>query len=114
MRAESGIDSSGRFAKFREPDLKNQNLIADRRDRHGKTAGKEPDGTGAGGHARLLVAGQGDGRLIVPLLNTVMGIDISEFPKQYKVITSRPGSLKLGVEDIEWVTGGICFGRSFG
>ena len=52
-----------------------------------------------------------DSDLILPLLNTFMGIDLSELPKQYKVIASKPGSLKLGVEDIEWVTGSIRFGR---
>jgi hypothetical protein len=50
--------------------------------------------------------------LVVPLLNSFLDIDVSEFMKQYQVITSRPGALRLGVEDIEWVTGGIRFGRS--
>jgi len=52
-----------------------------------------------------------DSDLILPLLN-FMGIDFSDIPKQYKVITSRPGSLKLAVEDIEWVTGSIRYGRA--
>jgi hypothetical protein len=49
--------------------------------------------------------------LTLPLLDTVMGIDLSEISKAYHAITSKPGSLKLGVEDIEWVTCGIRFGR---
>ena len=49
--------------------------------------------------------------LILPVLN-VLGLDLSEIPKLYKARTSKPGSLKLGVEDIEWVTCGIRFGRA--
>ena len=49
--------------------------------------------------------------LILPVLN-VLGLDISEIPKLYKSVTSKPGSLKLGVEDVEWVTCGIRFGRT--
>jgi hypothetical protein len=52
-----------------------------------------------------------DSGLILPFLDTFMGIDFSEIAKVYKVIASKPGSLKLGVEDIEWVIGGIRFGR---
>jgi len=52
-----------------------------------------------------------DSGLILPLLD-IIGIDFSDIPKAYKVITSRPGSLKLGVEDIEWMTCGIRFGRA--
>jgi hypothetical protein len=52
-----------------------------------------------------------DSGLILPLLEIFSDIDLSEVLKEYKVITSKPGSLKLGVEDIEWVTGCIRFGR---
>jgi hypothetical protein len=52
-----------------------------------------------------------DPGLIWPLIDNFMGIDFSDIRKEYKVITSNPGSLKLGVEDIEWVTGVIRFGR---
>jgi len=51
-----------------------------------------------------------DSGLIVPLLIT-LGIDFSDLWKAYKVITSEPGSLKLGVDDIEWVTASVRFGR---
>jgi hypothetical protein len=52
-----------------------------------------------------------DSGLILPFLDSFMGIDFSELAKQYKVITSKPGALKLGVNDIEWVAGSIRFGR---
>ena len=49
--------------------------------------------------------------IFLPLLE-IMGIDFFDIAKQYKVITSKPGSLKLGIADIEWVTGSIRFDRS--
>jgi hypothetical protein len=52
-----------------------------------------------------------DPGLLWPPIDTFMGIDVSDFWKEYKVITSKPGSLKLGVDDIEWVTASIRFGR---
>jgi hypothetical protein len=52
-----------------------------------------------------------DPGLILPMFN-YMDIDLSEIPKLYKSATSKPDSLKLGVEDIEWVTAGIRFGRT--
>ncbi len=51
-----------------------------------------------------------DSDVIMPLLTT-LGLDLSEITKAYQVIASKPGSLKLDVLDIEWVTGGIRFGR---
>jgi beta-lactamase regulating signal transducer with metallopeptidase domain len=40
-----------------------------------------------------------------------LGIDLSSLAKELKVDTSRPGFLKLGVEDLDWVTFGLGFGR---
>jgi hypothetical protein len=52
-----------------------------------------------------------DSGLILRTLNTLGFDEIDMIPQVYKSITSKPGSLKLGVEDIEWVTCGIRFGR---
>ncbi len=51
-----------------------------------------------------------DSSLILPVF-AIFGIDFSEFPKDYKIATSKPGSLKLRVEEIEWVTCGVRIGR---
>ena len=48
---------------------------------------------------------------LVPL-STRPRLDIlSELSEELKVDTSRPGRLKLGFEDIEWVICGVGFGR---
>jgi hypothetical protein len=46
------------------------------------------------------------------LIHDVIGFDLSDLPKQFKVDPTRPGFLKIGLEDIEWVGGGINFGHS--
>ena len=51
---------------------------------------------------------------VVPLLSEVMGIDLSDLSRQFKVDTSRPGFLKLGCGDVEWVTFGLGCVRSKG
>ena len=48
---------------------------------------------------------------LVPLLDDMVGFDLSDLAKQLGVNTSRPGYLKLRAEDLEWVTASLRFGR---
>jgi hypothetical protein len=48
---------------------------------------------------------------LIPLVDDIVGIDLSGLSKQLGVDTSRPGYLKLRAEDLEWVTAGLGWGR---
>jgi hypothetical protein len=52
-----------------------------------------------------------DSGITLPLIAIFAGVDFADLPKGFKVISPDSGSLEIGVEDIEWVTCALSFGR---